>query len=1117
MDQERFGDAGELIRGYRSEARLSQRKLADAAGVSIGVIRDLEQRRTAGLRAESVQRLARALRLSRHQAAELARAAQRAPATAPGRPPALRLGVLGPLRAWRGATVHLGGPRQRAVLGLLALHPESGLSRAAIVDTLWGDDPPATAVSMIQSYVSRLRYLLGMGGPDTPLVATAGGYRLSAAACDLDQVAFAALVSRARASHAAGDLPAACEAYDLGLGLWRGEPLMDIEVLRDHPAVTRLNLQRAEAVTGYAAAAAAAGCHDRVLGLLQDLTAREPLNERAHARLMIALAGSGQQAAALALYDALRRRLDDQLGILPGAELADAHVEVLRQDRPGALEKPALSGVTSQPVPAGRPGGDRRAADIPAPVLPVPAQLPHDIQGFTGRDAELAELTRQRAQAAGTLVIAAVAGTAGIGKTALAIHWAHSATGHFPDGQLYANLRGFDPSGQAVEPAEAIRGFLDAFAVPSEVLPASLDAQAALYRSLLASRRILIVLDNARDDQQVRPLLPNSPGCLVVVTSRRHLPGLVASDGARPLNLAPLTAAQARELLAQRIGAGRIAAEPQAAADLIRACAGLPLALAVTSARALSRPDLPLAELTAELHDAARRLSALDVGDVSTSVRAAFSWSYAQLPASQARLFRLLGLHPAPDITVPAAAGLAALLPHEAAAALRRLADASLIREQSAGRFALHDLLRVYAAEQAGLHETEDARHDALTRLLDYYLTTAAAATDTLFPAAQPPRPGVPPPAGQDPEPGAPAGARAWLEAERITLVRITAAAAAGSWTGHAIRLAATLSAYLDTGGYHADSLAVHAQALHAARRTGDHATQAVSLRNIGRAHWRQGRYQEAGDYFRQALDSYQLTGDRRGQADGLNALGGVMFNQGRYQDSIDHRRSALAIYRALDDQLGQARMLSNLGIVLSRLGRYQQAAIYQRQALALSRACGDSTAEAGTLTNIGVLLNRQGQWKEAAAHQRAAVALFRDLGHREGEAAASDSLGIALCGQGDFRQASGQHRHALRLYRETGNRGGEAEALNGLGEAVTAAGDTGQARTLHQQALELATQIGNRAEQARAHEALARADAATNEIASARSHLHSALAIFADLDAPEADRVRANLERLGA
>ena len=352
MDQDGQDGAGGLLRGYRKAAGLTQQELADVAGVSIGVIRDLEQHRTGRPQAESVRRLAVALRLDPPQAQALARAGQAASAAlASGQNGMLRLGVLGPVQAWRGAAaIPLGPPMQRAVLGLLALHPESGVRRAALIDALWGDDPPATAAAMIHSYVSRLRRALGGSGGDGLLAAVSGGYRLNAGACQIDHVDFAALVSEARGIRAAA---AASVAYAGALALWRGDPLAGVDALREHPAVIRLTLLRAEAVTEYAEVASAAGWHHRVLGELQELASREPLNERAHARLMVALAGSGRQADALVLYAQLRQRLDEQLGVGPGPELADAHARVLRQDIPGA--GPVRVAATA-PAQDGQPG-----------------------------------------------------------------------------------------------------------------------------------------------------------------------------------------------------------------------------------------------------------------------------------------------------------------------------------------------------------------------------------------------------------------------------------------------------------------------------------------------------------------------------------------------------------------------------------------------------------------------------------------------------------------------------------------------------------------------------------------------------------------------------------------
>lgn len=390
MDLGGQGRAAGLIRGYRREAGLTQRQLADMAGVSIGVVRDLEQGRTAYLQEQSARRLARALRLDRHCAGELTGAARGEAGPAAGtraaaRSGSLRIGVLGPLAAWRGgAAVPLGPAPQRAVLGLLALHPGTGLPRAAIIDALWGDDPPPTAVTMIQSYISRLRQLLGPGGQprgqDSPVIAVAAGYRLCDTTCKIDLVAFGRLARRARDARAAGDFAAACARYADALALWRGEPLADLDVLHDYPALTRLNQDWADAVTGYAEAASAAGWHDRALPQLRELIGRDPLNERAHARLMIALAGSGQQAAALAVYDDVRRLLDGQLGVSPGAELADAHARVLRQDIPAAAS-------------VGWAGTGRAAAPRAAGGVVVPRQLPGEAPHFVGRGAELAVLT----------------------------------------------------------------------------------------------------------------------------------------------------------------------------------------------------------------------------------------------------------------------------------------------------------------------------------------------------------------------------------------------------------------------------------------------------------------------------------------------------------------------------------------------------------------------------------------------------------------------------------------------------------------------------------------------------------------------------------------------------
>src|SRR5216683_2389006 len=552
----------------------------------------------------------------------------------------------------------IGAPKWRALLGALLLRPGQVVSTERLIDELWGDNPPPGARKLVSGYVLRLRRMID--DPDgRVLVTRSPGYQLLVARCDLDAGLFEDLLAargkalaREDAGHAAGLLAEA-------LALWRGAALADVP---QGPLVSaeadRLEELRLTALELRIEADLACGCDTGVIAELRRLTAEHPLRERLWGELMRALHGSGRPAEALEVYAHAREVIAQELGADPGPDLQQLHQRIL----------------TGEPSPTAEssPGeGDFTVADAAGPV--VPRQLPAAVRDFTGRAGELGKLTGLL-HSAGTVVIAAVSGTAGVGKTALAVHWAHRVVGRFSDGQLYVNLRGFEPSGMPMTPAEAIRGFLDAFHVPAERIPVGLDAQAALYRSLLAGKRMLVVLDNARDTAQVRSLLPGSPGCLVVVTSRAQLTGLAAAEGAELITLDLLSEAEACQLLADRVGADRVAAQPQAAAVLAGLCARLPLALAVAAARAASRPGFSLAVAAAELRDARRRLDVLDTGDPATGVRAVFSWSYQQLSVPAGWMFRLLGVHPGPDISAPAAASLAGFTRDQARQALGELA-----------------------------------------------------------------------------------------------------------------------------------------------------------------------------------------------------------------------------------------------------------------------------------------------------------------------------------------------------------------------------------------------------------------------------------------------------------
>jgi DNA-binding SARP family transcriptional activator/tetratricopeptide (TPR) repeat protein/DNA-binding XRE family transcriptional regulator len=1105
MGEQGGGRAGGLVRASRQKAGLTQRQLAAAAGVSVGVVRDLEQGRTTRPHGESVRRLARALRLSRRQARDLSPAARgtlESPAGPPRGPAGeLRIGVLGPLAAWRrDVPVMVGPPMQRAVLGLLALYPGTGLSRSAIIDALWPDDPPKTAASMVQSYISRLRRVLGPGGP----VGTAGnGYRLEPADCEVDLRAFGALVGRGREARAAGVPSTACQAYADALALWRGDPLADCDVLQGHPAVVRLSQQKADAVTAYAEAAIAARCPHRILPQLRELTDREPLNERAHALLMLALAGSGQQAAALEIFDRMRRRLDHEVGLRPGPELTAAQTQVLNQQIPACP-------VSGRPAPA-----DTGAARMQPPERETPGQLPCAVAHFVGRAAELAALNATLSQPADrTIVISAIAGAAGVGKTALAIHWAHQIAERFPDGQLYVNLRGYDPD-QPVPAADALAGFLRALGVPGQDVPPEEDERAARYRSLLAGKRMLVVLDNAGSADQVRPLLPATPACTVVVTSRDALAGLVARDGATRLDLDLLPLEDAVGLLRGLIGA-RVDAAPDAAAELAGQCCRLPLALRVAAELAASQPRVPLAELTSELADLMhKRLDLLAAGgDRRTAVRAVFSWSYQHLGADAAGTFRLLGLHPGPDFEPYAVAALTGKTAERARQILDELARAHLIHIPSPGRYGLHDLLRAYAWELTAACDGA-AGHEGLTRLFDYYLYTAATAMDTLYPAERRRRPRIPPPASSCPAVTGIAAARTWLDTERATLAAVAASTATSGWPGHATRLAVTIFRYLETGGYYAEIIATHDPARRAARDTGDRTAEAEALRGLIVTDLRQGRYQQAADGLQQALAMYREAGNQAGEARALGNLGITGLLQGRYKQAVGYLKQALAVHRQTGDQVGQARQLSNLSLVELRLGNYRQASQHLRQALTISRENGDRSSEAYALSNLGVVSLRLGHHQQASEHLDQALTICREIGNRDCEAYAVRNIGVVESRQGNHQQASEHLDQALTMCRENGDRSSEAEALNSLAEVLLAGGRPGDAQEQQAMALRLASQIDDRYEQARAHNGLARCHIAAGSAGRARQHWERALTLYTALGVPEAAQVRAQLAAL--
>ncbi|WP_206061545.1 AfsR/SARP family transcriptional regulator [Nonomuraea basaltis] len=881
---------------------------------------------------------------------------------------AIWFGVLGPLEVRAdGRPVRLHGPRQERALAALLLDAGQAVTIDRLLDSVW-EDPPATARRQVQDLVTRLRRtLVGVGAADDLIMTVRGGYRLRPAPGCLDSRTFDDLVSKGRET-APADAAAAAATFRRALLLWRGEPLTGVGGQRFENAARALQERQMAVWEECLALELSLGRHQEVTAELLALVDRHPFRESLVGLLMRATAEAGRLADALEIYRGLQARLADELGLDPGPELRRQH-DALLCSGPGSGEP------HSDTTPPGGPVTDR-----------VAAMLPLDAYGFTGRQPELAWLDGVLAGAGRqptAVVVSAVSGTAGVGKTALAVHWAHRVRDLFPDGQLYVNLRGFDPDGSAMTPAEAVRGFLSALGVAAERVPATVEAQAGLYRSLLAGRRVLIVLDNARDAEQVRPLLPGSSGCVVVVTSRNQLSGLVAAEGALPLPLDLLPAAEARELLARRLGADRVAAEPKAVDEIIARCARLPLALTVVAARAAVQPGFSLASVAGELGAPSGHLDAFDVGDTATQVRGVFSWSYRILGEDVARLFRLLGLHRGPDLGVPAAASLAGVPMFRARSLLAELARAHLVTEQVPGRYAFHDLMRAYAGELVHAHEPATERRAALRRLLGHYLHAAEAANRLLNPHRER-IPLAPIPSGVVRETfGDHHEALAWFATEHAVLLAATEQAAGTGFGTHTWQLAWTLTDFLDRRGYWRDYAAVHATALRAASGEGDQAGQAHARRGLGWACTRLAQYDEAQSHYQRALDLYGRLGDRTGQAHTHGQLSSMFELRGRHQDAHRHARQALDLYRATGNRSGQARALNSIGWFHALLGEYEKALLHCGQALTLYDETEDRHGLATTLDSLGYAHHHLGQWEQAVTCYERSLALARELGHR--------------------------------------------------------------------------------------------------------------------------------------
>ncbi|SDI08655.1 DNA-binding transcriptional activator of the SARP family [Actinokineospora alba] len=746
--------------------------------------------------------------------------------------------------------------RERALLAVLALEPGKAVSADRLTDLLWEADPPAASAAALRTHVSRLRTALPA---ELAVIERQGaGYALLVDPERVDAHRFRTLLA---AGADADDATTRADLLHAALRLWRGPALGDLGPELGERLCRGLRESRLDALDLRVEADLALGRHRAVIPELHALITEAPERERFTAHLMLALHRDGRRTEALAAYADRRQVLADEFGLDPGPELRARHEQVLRDD-------PALALVLPQ-----EPKG--------------PNTLPYGVADFTGRDAEIAELLDR--VAAGNAAISAIDGMAGVGKTALALHVAHQVTAEFPDGQLFLDLHAHSGNQGPVEPGAALERLLHTVGVPADAVPARLEERAALWRSRLAGRRMVIVLDNAASADHVRPMLPGAPGCLVLVTSRRRLTGLA---GAAPLSLEPLPADEAAALVRRMVG--RAEAEPAPVAELVGLCGHLPLAIRVASARLLHRPSWTVGHLVDRLRGERDRLAELAAED--RGVAAAFALSHHQLDTDQRRMFRLLGTHVGADIDVYAAAALVDLPVEKAELLLESLLDVHLLTQRTHGRYAWHDLLREYAAWVAHAEETPECLDHAAGRLLDFYLFTSELANQVLMPSREPgPSPLTTTPADHPDFEGHPAATK-WFNAERANLVAAVLAAPALGRAAYAWAITRNMAMYLISGGHLDAHLATHTVAIDQARLAGDTGAEAIALLNLATGCWMSDRYRLAIDPLTRALELTRAAGDRFRETVALNRLSVLHHSLGDSAKAMDLAREALAI-----------------------------------------------------------------------------------------------------------------------------------------------------------------------------------------------------------------------------